>query len=79
MNSQNSRPTFKFTPLSGKARVTSVMRLAKTQEVVAVAGRDEQNPAQEVAQATPEPAPAPAYHRLSSPARASTRISLSCP
>jgi sulfur-oxidizing protein SoxY len=29
--------TFSFTPLSGKARVTSVMRLAKTQEVVAVA------------------------------------------
>jgi sulfur-oxidizing protein SoxY len=29
--------TFKFTPLSGRARVTSVMRLAKTQEVVAVA------------------------------------------
>ncbi len=29
--------TFKFTPLSGKARVTTVMRLAKTQEVVAVA------------------------------------------
>ncbi len=29
--------TFKFTPLSGKARVTSVMRLAKTQEVVALA------------------------------------------
>lgn len=29
--------TFRFTPLSGKARVTSVMRLAKTQEVVAVA------------------------------------------
>jgi len=29
--------TFKFTPLSGKARVMSVMRLAKTQEVVAVA------------------------------------------
>jgi len=29
--------TFNFTPLSGKARVTSVMRLAKTQEVVAVA------------------------------------------
>jgi sulfur-oxidizing protein SoxY len=29
--------TFTFTPLSGRARVTSVMRLAKTQEVVAVA------------------------------------------
>jgi sulfur-oxidizing protein SoxY len=29
--------TFHFTPLSGRARVTSVMRLAKTQEVVAVA------------------------------------------
>jgi sulfur-oxidizing protein SoxY len=29
--------TFRFTPLSGRARVTSVMRLAKTQEVVAVA------------------------------------------
>src|SRR5262249_26050680 len=29
--------TFTFTPLSGKARVTTVMRLAKTQEVVAVA------------------------------------------
>jgi sulfur-oxidizing protein SoxY len=29
--------TFKFTPLSGRARVTTVMRLAKTQEVVAVA------------------------------------------
>jgi len=29
--------TFKFTPMSGKARVTTVMRLAKTQEVVAVA------------------------------------------
>ncbi len=29
--------TFRFTPLSGKARVTSRMRLAKTQEVVAVA------------------------------------------
>jgi sulfur-oxidizing protein SoxY len=29
--------TFRFTLLSGKARVTSRMRLAKTQEVVAVA------------------------------------------
>ena len=29
--------SFKFTPLSGRARVTTVMRLAKTQEVVAVA------------------------------------------
>lgn len=29
--------SFRFTPLSGRARVTSVMRLAKTQEVVAVA------------------------------------------
>jgi sulfur-oxidizing protein SoxY len=29
--------SFKFTPLSGRARVTTVIRLAKTQEVVAVA------------------------------------------
>lgn len=29
--------TFRFTPLSGKARVTSRMRLAKTQDVVAIA------------------------------------------
>lgn len=29
--------TFSFTPLSGRARVTTVMRLAKSQEVVAVA------------------------------------------
>ncbi len=29
--------TFRFTPLSGKARVTSRMRLAKSQDVVAVA------------------------------------------
>ena len=29
--------SFVFTPLSGRARVTTVMRLAKTQEVVAVA------------------------------------------
>ena len=29
--------TFTFTPLSGRARVTTVMRLAKTQEAVAVA------------------------------------------
>jgi sulfur-oxidizing protein SoxY len=29
--------TFTFTPLSGRARVTTVMRLARTQEVVAVA------------------------------------------
>jgi sulfur-oxidizing protein SoxY len=29
--------TFTFTPMSGKARETTVMRLAKTQEVVAVA------------------------------------------
>ena len=29
--------TFRFTLLSGKARVTSRMRLAKTQDVVAVA------------------------------------------
>jgi sulfur-oxidizing protein SoxY len=29
--------TFHFTPLSGKARVTSRMRLAKTQDVVAIA------------------------------------------
>jgi sulfur-oxidizing protein SoxY len=29
--------TFRFTPLSGKARVTTSMRLAKTQDVVAVA------------------------------------------
>jgi sulfur-oxidizing protein SoxY len=29
--------TFRFTPLAGKARVTSRMRLAKTQDVVAVA------------------------------------------
>jgi len=40
LSTQNPRAgvaTFHFTPLSGKARVTSRMRLAKTQEVVAIA------------------------------------------
>jgi sulfur-oxidizing protein SoxY len=36
-NPQASVATFHFTPLSGKAAVTGRMRLAKTQEVVAVA------------------------------------------
>jgi sulfur-oxidizing protein SoxY len=40
LSTQNPRAhvaTFRFTPLSGKAHVTSRMRLAKTQEVVAIA------------------------------------------
>jgi sulfur-oxidizing protein SoxY len=40
LSTQNPRAhvaTFRFTPLSGEARVTSRMRLAKTQEVVAIA------------------------------------------
>lgn len=36
-NPQASVATFHFTPLSGKAQVSGRMRLAKTQEVVAVA------------------------------------------
>ncbi|HEY7669120.1 MAG TPA: thiosulfate oxidation carrier protein SoxY [Hyphomicrobium sp.] len=40
LSTQNPRAsvaTFRFTPLSGRARVVSRMRLAKTQEVVAIA------------------------------------------
>jgi sulfur-oxidizing protein SoxY len=37
LNPRATVATFRFTLLSGKARVTSRMRLAKTQEVVAVA------------------------------------------
>lgn len=37
LNPRATVATFRFTPLSGKARVTSRMRLAQTQEVIAVA------------------------------------------
>ena len=37
LNPHATVATFRFTPLSGKARVTSRMRLAKSQDVVAVA------------------------------------------
>jgi len=37
LNPRATVATFRFTPLSGKARITSRMRLAKTQEVVAIA------------------------------------------
>ncbi len=36
-NPRASVATFRFTPLSGKARVTSRMRLAKSQDVIAIA------------------------------------------
>jgi sulfur-oxidizing protein SoxY len=37
LNPHANVATFRFTPLSGKARVTSRMRLAKSQDVIAVA------------------------------------------
>jgi sulfur-oxidizing protein SoxY len=37
LNPRSEVATFRFTPLSGKARVTSRMRLAKSQDVIAIA------------------------------------------